>query len=61
MGKTVVEYKVEENPPSMAGCERMLNELAAEGWRVTGFTQYQILLKREREANEQELLTEDLG
>jgi hypothetical protein len=35
-----------ENPPSASGCEIMLNEYAEDGWRVIGFSQYQILLER---------------
>jgi hypothetical protein len=41
-----VEYRMVENPPSASGCEIMLNEYAEDGWRVIGFSQYQILLER---------------
>ena len=48
-----------ENPKNTGACEIMLNEYAKDGWRVTGFTQYQILI--EKEVTENELLTENMG
>lgn len=56
-----VEYKVIENPPNFGACEMVLNELAEEGWKVVGFSQYQICLERIKSGREKELLTEDMG
>ena len=53
-----VIYKVVENTPSADATETELNGLAELGWRVVGFSQYQILLKKE---SKDELLTESAG
>jgi len=51
----MIEYKVVENPPNFGGCELILNELAEDGWRVIGFSQYQICLEREKQNEDDEV------
>lgn len=47
------EYIVVENPPNFGGCEKLLNDYAAEGWIMAGFSQYQIVMEREKPNEEQ--------
>ena len=56
-----VIYRVEENTPSATATEQVLNELAEDGWRVIGFSQYQILLKKEITNEQAQLLNEGVG
>lgn len=53
------EYKIIENTPNARTTEAILNEMAAEGWRVVSFGEFQICLEREKvvvEEEEQHLL-----
>ncbi len=45
----MVEYKMIGTVQNVPKTENTLNELAQKGWRVTGFTQHQILLEREKQ------------
>lgn len=54
------EYKIIETSPRLGQTEQYLNELATEGWTVTGFIQHQVLLEREKQDElQQQLLFED--
>lgn len=56
-----VIYKVVENTPNAGATEAELNALSQEGWRVIGFSQYQILLKKEITDEKAQLLNEGSG
>ena len=47
-----VEYKIIESLKNVLKTQHILNEVSADGWRVVGFDQYQILLEREVKNNE---------
>lgn len=40
------EYRIVATSKSLAVTETMLNDLASEGWEVTGVTDHQIVLER---------------
>lgn len=42
-----MKYKIIETYQNTAKTEELLNEMSEQGWVVTGFSQYQILLERE--------------
>ena len=42
------EYIVIDNPPNYGGCEKILNEHAEEGWVMVGFSQYQLVMERDK-------------
>jgi len=53
------EYKVIENPPNFGGCEADLNAYAADGWVLVGFSQYQMVIEREK--NEEQTIEQICG
>jgi len=42
------EYIVLDNPPNFGGCEKLLNEYAEQGWVMVGFSQYQLVMERDK-------------
>ena len=43
------EYKIIENPPNKEAAEIILNDFAVKGWKVVGFSSYQICMERDKQ------------
>lgn len=50
-----MEYKIIESLKNTTKTEEMLNQLSCDGWKVVGFTQYQVLLEREKNEDDDQM------
>lgn len=45
----MIEYKIIDNTPNKENTQEEINSLAKQGWRVIGFTIYQVILEKTTE------------
>lgn len=57
--KKMKEYKIINSSPKNATTEEDINYLACEGWVAIGFTRQQILMEREKQDEDKQILLND--